>query len=124
MAAISWVMQILHYPAFLRVRPEDWVAFHEFHCLRVGLLVVPGMALQTLGTAAAWVDGPQLFALVHSLLWLLSVGWTAAVTGPYHARIAQEPNPALIEKMIRSGWVRTFAWTGQALLALAQIALG
>ncbi len=124
MAAISWVMQMLHYPAFPKVPPEEWEPFHRFHCGRVGVLVVPGMAIQTLGTAGAWVFSSLPFALAHSGLWLLSVGWTAAVTGPYHARIAQDPDPAQIEKMIRSGWVRTFAWTGQTLLALAQIAQG
>jgi hypothetical protein len=118
MAAIGWYVQLVHYPAFLRIKPEEWGAFHAFHGSMTGVLVVGPMLAQTAATAWYFALAPlDRKSWILAACWLLSFGWTLAVTGPIHGRLAQGTLETEVPRLIASCWVRSLAWTAQALVA-------
>jgi hypothetical protein len=72
--------------------------------------LVLGLTLAARGGPAAWVA-----------LALLGVIWasTAWIQVPLHRRLAVAPDPAAVERLVRTNWIRTGAWTLRAPLALA-----
>ena len=118
MAAIGWYVQLVHYPAFLRIKPEEWGSFHAFHSAMTGVLVVGPMLAQTAATAWCFVLAPlDRKSWLLAACWLLSFGWTLAVTGPMHGRLAPGTLQTEVPRLIASCWVRSIAWSFQALIA-------
>lgn len=121
LAGIAWVMQLVHYPGFADVRPERWPAYHRRHSFLISLVVGPFLAAQTLGTFGLLLAGAP-WAWAHAVAWALSAGWTAAVTGPRHGPVSRANEAGPVGALVRANTLRTWAWTGQALLAAAQAA--
>ena len=119
MAAIGWYVGLVHYPAFLRISPDQWREFHQLHTQFTGLLVIGPMLLQVAATVMLFWAVPKVSDWV---LWgsvvclLLSFGYTLVVSGPIHGQMA-EYDRELIEQLINTNWPRCVAWTIQAGLA-------
>lgn len=119
MAAVSWIVQLVHYPQFLYIDQRAWSRAHRQHRDRIGVLVVPPMMLQVATTILLFREGPWpgWFAWVSLVLLAGSVGWTGAVSGPLHIRLKSAKDMAQIQLLVYTNWVRTICWTAQAALA-------
>lgn len=70
-----------------------------------------------------------LFALPAGLPWWLpwaaagaeavAIGTTGFVSAPLHERLNTHVDPATLEQLIATNWIRTVAWTVRAGLAIA-----
>jgi hypothetical protein len=114
-----WVVQIIVYPQFLKVREPEFRLYHFSHCFRIGLIIVPLFLLET--GSAAWL----LYKGLRDTLFLSSLGMipvimlsTAIWQAPMHTRLAQGRDEAVILSLIRTNWVRTAAWTARGILLL------
>jgi hypothetical protein len=111
MALVSLWCGRVRYPAFLNVDSTHWPHYHRAHCGWISLLVVPGMAAQGLATLALLSTIPaHPLTIVAALLTALSLGQTLLVSGPIHGKISLEQDHDLIQKLIRSNPIRTWAW--------------
>jgi hypothetical protein len=118
MAGLIWFVQVVHYPLFRRLGPTDAAGYAQEHARRTGWVVGPVMLAElVLGLALAARGGP----LAWISLVLLGVIWasTAWIHVPLHRRLAVAPDPAAVERLVRTNWIRTAAWTLRAPLALA-----
>ena len=123
MAALGWYVGLVHYPGFLQVSREDWAEFHSAHSFWTGLCVGPTMMVQAAATllvclhesTPTWAKG----ALV--LTCLMSLGWTAIVSGPMHGRLAKGRDVEVIKRLIATNWPRALAWTIQAIFCMILI---
>lgn len=122
MTGVIWFVQVVHYPLFARVPPEQFVAYERAHVDRTGWVVGPPMLLEV-GTAAyllltypAIATNPAFLAAFALLLvvWLA----TAVFSVPLHRRLAQAPDARAVRRLVATNWIRTAGWTGRvALLA-------
>ena len=121
LVGLIWTIQLVHYPLMARVG-ADFVAYHSDHCARIAWLVAPLMGLEALtsilllaqrpaGVSATWAwVGIGLVALIWISTALLSV--------PEHSRLQQGFDAAAVERLVRTNWIRTVAWTVRGVLVV------
>lgn len=126
LVGLIWIVQLVHYPAFLRVGPAEFPRFHAEHMRRIGWIVMPAMSLELAG-ALAW---PLLWASASegTLAWInlgLLLGiWlaTALLAVPLHRRLERGPDPEAARRLVLANWPRTALWTARGVLLLAALA--
>jgi hypothetical protein len=111
MSAVIWMIQLLVYPHFRSVPDTEFSEFHARHCYRISYLVWPmfieallcGMILFHTGLRPDWV---LQFSGISVILMA-----TAFLSIPDHNRLGMGKDPLAIERLIRTNWLRTAAWT-------------
>ncbi|MDE9367561.1 hypothetical protein PZ938_18230 [Luteipulveratus sp. YIM 133132] len=97
---------LLVYPALRRVGPDDWRIAHERH----SRTITPVVAVVYLGLVATltWclVAQPSTAVVVSTMGALLSVGVTAALAAPLHARLGDAYEPTLLGRLVRVDRIR------------------
>ena len=132
MTGLIWFVQIVHYPIYVHVGSEKMREYQEFHIRRTTLVVFPAMVLELLGGSLLlvreWQDTAQQPALWGFIL--LGVIWlsTLLLQIPNHGKIgtarsvteeSKSSELIAIRALVKSNWIRTFAWSGRlALLAI------
>jgi uncharacterized membrane protein len=135
LAGLIWFVQVVHYPLFARVGSESFHRYHLEHS-RLTTFVVAGPMLAEAGLALwilfvrppavpAWAG--WLGAVLVAVVWLS----TAFLQVPKHRQLGRGFSGPAQQALVRTNWIRTWAWTGRALLslfmlwrALAQTAAG
>lgn len=123
---LTWVVQLVVYPAFANVGLAEFPAYHEQHCRRITWVVVPLMVMELssalalvfltpsqLGTGLAW-----LALALCVLCWAV----TALFAVPAHAALAKNRDGEVLRELLRAHWARTVAWTGRGILLAVVLA--
>ena len=123
MTGIIWFVQIVHYPLFLRVPTEGFVAYEQSHTIRTGFVVAPLMLFE-LGTSIALLllpialGGKLPIAIGLTPLYLCSFGclvliWasTFLIQVPLHHLLEQRPDAKAMEFLVSTNWIRTILWS-------------
>ena len=123
-----WFVQIVVYPLFARVGPDEYVAYHGFYSSRIPLpVIVPGFAsfLVPMGLVFFGPGSvPLWMTLANAACGLAGLFVTVAVEIPRHARLEKEgKQKAVIGELIRYNWPRTLSISGSALLTLPMLVL-
>ena len=131
LAGLICFVQVVHYPLFARVGKDEFTAYAREHAIRTGKVVILPMLVEAACTFAllylAWTNPTALgepalparllaaggFILVL-LIWLS----TFLLQVPCHRRLAQEHDPAVIRRLVRSNYLRSVGWLLRALLAI------
>lgn len=119
LATLIWVIQVVHYPSFRFVDESRFSSFHSFHSKSISYLVMPLMILELIVTATLVFKSPaNLFILTSSLM--LAFIWlsTFLLSVPCHNLLRQKHDPKIIEKLIKTNWIRTILWTTKMILAV------
>ncbi|MGF1533087.1 MAG: hypothetical protein ACFCUI_05255 [Bernardetiaceae bacterium] len=118
LTGLIWFVQVVHYPIFSRVSPENFIRFHETHTALTGRLVVLPMLLElALGLVLA-LSHP------HWTTWLalalVVVAWlsTFFLSVPLHGQLHGGFDAEAITRLVQTNWIRCLAWTARALLLL------
>lgn len=116
MCGIIWIIQIIHYPSFLLIRPESFQKFHLKHTSTMGFIVGPVMVIELVTTAYLLNYEVSLISILNLLcalaLWLL----TFFVSVPLHSALSTGQDILIIQRLIQSNWPRTILWSFKALL--------
>lgn len=111
MTGVIWIIQLIHYPAFLYVDSEKWLGFHQMHVNGITPLVAPLMVGE-LGLSIYWVYiNLTALPIIHLAMVLALWGSTFLIQVPIHNQIEKRNDRDLIEKLIRTNWIRTLLWT-------------
>ncbi len=120
-AGFQLTVTVVVYPALFRA--PDWDFAHEAH--RRAITLVVGVVYIALATAVVWVlvDGVTGVSTVIALTGVaLSLGVTALVAAPLHARLSRNRDAALLRRLRVADLARTLgafvALWGAALAAL------
>jgi hypothetical protein len=126
MTGLIWFVQIVHYPLFAVVlsntTPPAFRAYESNHANRTGWVVFPPMAVELLTALAALLPSlrPTFISQPAAIASAILVGLLWASTGfiqvPLHNRLASEPTPETIRRLVLSNWLRTALWTARATL--------
>ncbi|MES2982899.1 MAG: hypothetical protein V4727_11345 [Verrucomicrobiota bacterium] len=118
---LLWMVQVVVYPQMVKVRAEDFHAYHERHTHAITWLVAPLFLLEGSCAALSFWLGWQ------SQLWgqVASVGLFAAnslVTFlwfvPAHLRLGRGRNEILLQRLVAMNWLRTGLSTVRVLVVM------
>ncbi|MES2737156.1 MAG: hypothetical protein V4672_12605 [Verrucomicrobiota bacterium] len=115
---LIWHVQIVQYPLFLDVGRESFDRYHCGHCLRITFVVVPLILLEAASGAWLFWLGERSPVFLWSLVFVVAA-WlsTFFIQVPIHGQLTQEGWSAeVIQKLVRTNWLRTAAWTVRGLL--------
>jgi len=126
MMGLIWVIQVIHYPLFASVGPENFAAYHASHMRLTTWVVGPPMLLELGATALLLIARPA--GIPAWLVWLgaglLAVVWasTALLQVPAHTVLSQGLDPDVVKRLVNGNWIRTAGWTARAGVALWMLA--
>lgn len=126
MVGLIWFVQVVHYPLFTHVGRTEFTAYERAHQSRTTVVVAPLMLIELAAAVALlWLHPESVSAVLAWLgVGLIAVLWllTYFVQVPQHVRLAGGYDSVIQQKLVRSNWVRTMAWSARGVIALAMIA--
>ena len=124
LTGVGWVVQLVVYPAFRLVGPDEWAAYHAAHRRAITLVVGLPWMVQAVSTVALLLDPPggRLVAAVFlAALGVVTVAATVAVAVPAHDRLTALHRDRDLTVLLRANLVRTLAWTGSTALTAVML---
>lgn len=126
MVGLIWLIQLVHYPLMAHVN-QGFHTFHAAHASRITWIVGPLMGLElatSLALTARRPEGIPAWAAWSGVV-LVGICWgaTALLSIPMHNRLSSGVDPEALGQLVRTNWVRTWAWTAHGLLALWMLKL-
>ncbi len=119
MTGVIWFVQLVHYPLFQFAARPSFSSFALEHQRRTSWIVAPLMLVEAATAVLLLVQqvGPWTIAgaVLLALIWLS----TALLQMPAHRRLGRGFEPDTARSLVRGNWLRTLAWTGRAVVALA-----
>ena len=118
LAGLVWVVQLVVYPAFRAVGATGaWDEHHRAHTAAITRVVALPWAVQGVTLAVLLLRRPGPLLLLTGLLAATTVVVTLAVSVPLHTRLAEGYDEAVAERLVRTNWLRTAAWSAGAVCA-------
>ena len=120
LVGLIWTIQVVHYPLFALVGDDRQVDYQKVHMDRITWVVGPLMLVELVAVGTLWIMSPfNPLALGGAIL--LGVIWisTAFFQVPCHGRLLAGFDSGIHGRLVRSNWIRTIAWTGRGIIAVA-----
>lgn len=118
MTGVIWFVQIIHYPTLAPPAEGTFVERHQDYTQRMGWIVGPVMLLE-MGVQLLQLQktpGPKTF-LLFGLLLLIWIS-TFALQVPAHNLLSQGYDAQVVQRLVRTNWIRTLAWTARSVILL------
>lgn len=124
LCGLIWLVQLVHYPFFLRADRTQFTEHIRFHGFRISFIVLPVMIAELISSLFLTLYSPDfqtihLFGLIVVLLIWVS---TFLLQVPQHAKLVVNFDEKAILKLIHTNWIRTILWSIKSGFALYLIA--
>jgi hypothetical protein len=116
---LIWTIQLVHYPAFMYIEKERFRAFAKMHTFKITLIVAPLMIAELF--SAMYLMVINFFSILQATLLLIVIlVWLATIflSVPYHNTLAKGKNDQVIQRLIKTNWIRTVLWTAKLVLLI------
>jgi hypothetical protein len=125
MVGLIWTIQSVHYPLFARVGGAELISYENEHTTRIlRLLAIPaGLEIST-GAVLVWIRpaGVGLWLVLVAGALLVAIWTTTAfVQVPLHRRLGDQPDGTVVQRLVRSNWLRTGLWTVRGMLVIVMV---
>ncbi len=125
MFGVIWIVQLVHYPLMRFVSGEQFARFETAHRVRISWVVGPLMLVEGVCVLAflfaAPAGMPGWLPWVGAIAEAVAIGTTVLVSAPLHERLNAHFDPATLDRLIATNWIRTVAWSARAGLAIAML---
>jgi hypothetical protein len=118
LTGLAWTVQLVVYPGFREAAPA-WPAAHEAHTRRTARAVGPPWAAQGLSVGALLLLRPDPLVLLAAALALVPVVSTVLLQVPLHRRLSRGYDAGAVDRLVRTSWLRTAAWSAGAVCGVA-----
>jgi hypothetical protein len=122
MVGLIWFVQIVHYPLFNAVGSHNFADYERRHSARTTWVVAPPMLVElTTAVLLFWFRHSEVSsAYLWTGLALLAVIWlsTAFIQVPCHNALISGFDAVVHQRLVRSNWMRTIAWSLRGILVL------
>lgn len=122
MAGLIWFVQLVHYPLLVCVGDSEFPRYENEHMRRTTWIVAPVMLAEAAVAIALLVsvESGQFILAVTNVI-ILGVIWlsTMLMQAPLHQWLSKGKQVRLIHQLVRTNWIRTWAWTARVLIAAA-----
>lgn len=121
MVGLIWLIQLVHYPLFLRVGEENFVQYSEEHQRWITVIVLPLMFCELITSCLLWKQRPPevSLTLVAIGIALVALIWASTffIQVPLHNQLTTGYDAVAIRRLVNGNWIRTVAWTLRGLLS-------
>jgi hypothetical protein len=115
LTGLIWTIQIVHYPGFMGVGTQDFLAYQHQHMRTISYVVVPLMVSELAVTVFLLFRTPAFCTKeMYAAAAMVGIIWitTMFVSSPLHGKLASQGYDAeLIRRLVATNWIRTVAWT-------------
>lgn len=115
MCGLCWFVQIVHYPLFKLVSPNDFPEYQKGNFV-TGFVTVPIMTIELFSGLWILYSNYSSLLLVNMILLACIWGSTFLFQVPAHLALVNDPSEKLFNKLIRTNWIRTICWSARTLL--------
>ena len=127
MVGLIWMVQIVHYPLFRAIPADSFKTYEASHTSTIGRLLILPAGIEVVSAAAlVWYrpDEVPLWMVMLSGA-LLAAIWvvTALVQAPLHRRLLDGYDRTTVDRLVRTNWFRTGAWTLRGVVVAAMLLL-
>jgi hypothetical protein len=125
MVGLIWFVQLVHYPLFAAVGPEQFASYEAQHTRRTTRVVAAFVPVELL--TAAWIAFDPPGGIAPSLAWtgavLAALLWAVTITVQvrHHGRLSAGFDPATWRALVRGNWLRTAMWSTRGVIAAAML---
>lgn len=121
MVGVIWMCQIAHYPLFADIG-DGMPAYQARNRVRTTYVVAAPMLVEAITALIVLIrlpDGVPMWAAWAGIA-LVAVCWitTFLRSVPAHERLTVAYDPAALDELLRTNWIRTVAWTARGVLVL------
>ncbi len=122
LVGVIWIVQILHYPLLEDVGAGGYAKYHKRHTSRITPVVAPAMIIELL--TAIYFVFISYEPIRNYYFWcglaLVLIIWisTFLVQVPLHEKLGARFDPDIQQRLVRTNWIRTAAWTLRGALVL------
>jgi len=112
---LIWLVQLIIYPGFHRISPEEFAVYHRWYVIRISSVVLPLMIAE-LVLVIWWVLSDNYSSISLSAGFLVIMVWlsTFALQVPIHNQLKTGKEDMLIRRLVATNWIRTAAWSLKA----------
>ncbi len=115
LVVLIWLVQIIIYPVFREIPKANFPKYHRWYAVRICFFVIPLMAFEiiVLVSLALKADShsPVFLSMVTvGVVWLS----TFLMQVPIHRKLGTAKDGVIIDKLIKTNWIRTTAWSIKA----------
>ncbi len=118
LVGLIWTIQLVHYPLFSQVGESHFVRYQHAHMGAIGPLVGPLMLLEMLTVIGLVIVEPNALSALGLVLVLVIWGSTVLFQIPCHRRLTVAFEDESHQRLVRSNWIRTIAWSIRGVLAI------
>ena len=120
MVGLIWFVQVVHYPLFSQVGRDGFSNYETLHQQRTTMVVAPLMLTEAitalllvwLGLGSNYAEFAWIGLMLIGIIWSSTFFWQV----PAHERLGKAFDPAVHERLVRSNWLRTVAWSARGIL--------
>lgn len=127
MCGLIWFVQVVHYPLHGLVGSNSFVRYQAAHVRRTAWVVMVPMLVELVSALLliACLPKGKYYALpvVGALLLLKAWVGTALLSVPAHRKLEEGFDAKAHTRLVSTNWVRTFAWTVRAPIAIGILIL-
>jgi hypothetical protein len=121
MVGLIWLIQIVHYPLFLKVGREQFIEYSEDHQRLITYVVLPLMFLELVTAFLLWSWRPigvSSTSIAAGIALVLVIwGSTFLIQVPQHGKLLAGYDPEVCRKLVNGNWIRTIAWSVRGIIA-------
>lgn len=111
MVGVIWIVQLVHYPAFLFIDRVKFTDFESFHTFQISLIVAPFMLIEAITASLILLKEMSSLNLANVISIILIWLFTFFVSVPCHRKLIRSYDTDVIKSLIRTNWVRTILWS-------------
>lgn len=111
MSGLCWFVQIVHYPLFRHIPLADFIQYERKNVLFTAIVAIPVMVIESLSGVYLLYYNPNLLNWLNMLLFSVIAVSTFILQAPLHVKLMVQPSTQLVNRLIRSNWLRTLSWS-------------
>jgi len=115
MCGLCWFVQIVHYPLFKDIPAANFPAYQKKN-YATGYITVPLMFIELFSAFWLLYTMYSTSMLINCILLALIWASTFIFQVPIHLQLEKTPTHPLVNKLIRTNWIRTLSWTARTVL--------
>ena len=123
MTGLIWLIQLVHYPLFVKVGADQFVAYEIAHSRQITPIVMPLMFAELLASlwlawkpsAAGAFVAPQTVWVILAVMVLAIWLSTAVLQVPLHNQLEKGVDENAVRRLVSTNWIRTILWSARSI---------
>jgi len=113
---LIWIVQIIIYPGMHAWVKGNFADLHRDYTRRISVIVGPLMLVQAVLGVRQVIITPEPVPVVQAILIASVWSVTAFISVPLHRRLGSGYDALVINRLIKTNWLRTAGWSLISLL--------